>query len=74
MTLRAVGNDDRMLLSNYFVVCKCPGGGTLLNSKCPAPGTDWASNAGVFPGRMLPDGIDSHITEEEVVIGGGGPF
>ena len=35
----------RMLLSKFSVVCKMPRGGTLLNSKCPAPGTNLASNA-----------------------------
>ena len=61
MTLSAVGKADRMLLSKFFVVCKCPGGRTLLNSKCPAPRTNLASNArdlGGEGGGMLTVEID----------------
>ena len=48
--LSAVGNDDRMLRNKFFVVCKCPGGRTLLTAKCPAPGTHRASNTRGLPG------------------------
>ena len=56
----AVGNDDRMLRSEFFVVCKCQGTGTLLTAKCPALGTHrW----GLPGGGMLAAGIDSHIRD-----------
>ena len=45
--LSAVGNDDRMLRSKFVVVCKCPGAGTLLTTKCPAPRN---SSRIIFPG------------------------
>ena len=48
LTLSAVGNDDRML-RNKFVVCKCPGAGTLLTVKCPSPGTHRETNAWGLP-------------------------
>ena len=51
LTLSVVGNEDRMLRNKIFAVCKFPGGGALLNSKCPAPETHRASNAWGFPGR-----------------------
>ena len=66
--LCAVGNDDRMLRNKFFVVCKCPGGRTLLTAKCPAPGTHRASNARGLPGGMLAAGIDSHIIAVVVII------
>ena len=34
------------------------GAGTLLTTKCPAPGTHRVSNARDFPGGMLAAGID----------------
>ena len=40
-----------MTTGYFFVVRKCPRGGTLLNSKCLVPGTNCASNAGVYPGN-----------------------
>ena len=45
LTLSAVGNDDRMLRGKFFVVCKCPRGGTLLTAKYLAPGIRRTSNA-----------------------------
>ena len=46
---RRVGNDDKMLLSKVFVVCKCPGGpGHFITAKCPVPGAHRASNAPEF--------------------------
>ena len=50
LTLSAVGNDDRMLRNKFVVVCKCPGGGTLLTVKCPSPATHRETNARVSPG------------------------
>ena len=61
LTLRGVRNDHRMLRSKFFVVWKCPGGGTLLNTKCPAPRSHLASDARICPGMMLEEEIDSHI-------------
>ena len=50
LTLSAVGNDDRMLRNKFVVVCKCPGGGTLLIIKYPVPGTHRETNARGLPG------------------------
>ena len=62
LTLSAVGNDDRMMRNKFVVVCKCPGVGTLLTFKCPAPRTHRETNARGLPGGgMLAVGIDSHI-------------
>ena len=61
LTLSAVGNDDRMLRNKFAVVCKCPGDGTLLTVKCPAPGTHRETSARGLPGGMLAVGIDLHI-------------
>ena len=63
LTLRAVRNGDRMLRNKFFVVCKCPGRGTLSTAKCPAPETHLATNAQSLPGggEWLATGIDSHI-------------
>ena len=62
LTLSAGGNDDGMLRNKFVVVCKCPGGGTLLTVKCPAPRTHRETNARCLPERMLTVPIDSHIT------------
>ena len=62
LTLSAVGNDDTMLRNKFVVVCKCPGAGTLLTVKCPAPGTHREQMPGVCPGGgMLAVGVDLHI-------------
>ena len=37
MTLCAVGSDDRMLRSKFFVVCKCPAGWDTINFLIPGP-------------------------------------
>ena len=38
LTLSAVGNDDRMLRSKFFVVCSCRGGGrNTINCQIPGP-------------------------------------
>ena len=50
LTLSAVGNDDKMVRNKFVVVCKCPGDGTLLTVKCPAPGTHRETNARGLPG------------------------
>ena len=58
--------------ASSFVVCKCPGAGTLLNFKCPSPGTQSSCITEMSevclspPLPLLPNGIlaaeiDSHI-------------
>ena len=65
--LSSVGNDNRILRSKFFVVCKCPGrSGTLLTTKCLAPRNSSCIKCPGLPGGgrgegMLVAGIDSHI-------------
>ena len=66
--LSSIGNDDRILRSKFFVVCKCPGGsGTLLTTKCLAPPELIIYQMSGFTGGwgegegMLVAGIDLHI-------------
>ena len=62
LTLSAVGNDERMLRNKFLLFANARGAGTLLTTKCPAPGTHRrATNIRGLPGGMLAAGIDSHI-------------
>ena len=62
LTLSAVGNDDIMLQSKFFLFANAQGSRTLSTAKCPAPGLNMHQMPGVCQGGMLTAGIDSHIT------------
>ena len=75
MTLSAVGNDNMQDVTKQVFCClQNARGGTLLNSKCPAPGTNLASNAQGLRGAgeeecaMLAAGTDSHIISMEAAF------
>ena len=50
--------------TSLLLFANARGVGTLLTTKCPAPGTHRVSNTRTLPGEgMLAVGIDSHITQ-----------
>ena len=61
LTLSAVRNNDSMLRSKFFVVCKCPGDKTLFTAKCPTPRDSTCIRCLGLARGMLSAGIDSHI-------------
>ena len=66
LRLSTVGNADRMLRSDFLVVCKCPGGRATINYQMSAPGTHRVSNA-----RGLLGGGCSRLELTRTLLGAG---
>ena len=61
MTLSAVGNDDRMLLSKFFCCLQMTEGRDTIKFQIPGPQDKSCIKCPGFAGGMLAAGIDSHI-------------